>query len=128
MGYRSDVTYAIVFRDIECKRKFVALNKLHPQYHKALEECLDIDDEELTIVAVFESVKWYDSFSDVQSHMQMLESIVNDKLDGVSAKFARAGEEGDDVEEMHYQGSDAPLATDIGIGTYVSSKVFNNYI
>jgi hypothetical protein len=128
MGYRSDVTYAIVFRDMECKRKFVALNKLHPQYHKALEECLGIDDEELTISAVFESVKWYDSFSDVQCHMKMLESIVDDKLDGVSAKFARAGEEGDDVEEMHFQGSDAPSAIEIGIGTYVSSNVFNNYI
>jgi len=128
MGYRSDVTYAIRFRELSCKRKFVSLYKLHPVFSKALNECHGVDDDELRISAKFDWVKWYESYDDVKCHMQMLESIEADDLDGVSAKFARVGEESDDTEEIEWQGDDAPHSSDIEVYVVNQPQIYNRYL
>jgi len=125
MGYRSDVTYAILFRELSCKRKFVAIAKLNPQFNEALKECEHVDDDKLFIYADFNYVKWYDEDEDVQCHMQMLDSISTNELDGVSAKFVRMGEENDDIEEMVFEGEDCPNGWSIHVG--VSRHVYNEY-
>ena len=128
MAYRSDVTYAILFRELSCKRKFVSLYKLHPVFSKALNECHGVDDDELRISAKFDWVHWYETYDDVKCHMQMLESIEADDLDGVSAKFARVGEESDDTDELEWQGYDAPHSSDIEVYVVNHPQVYNRYL
>jgi hypothetical protein len=125
MGYRSDVSYALEFRELSCKRKFVSVAKLDPVYGMALKECEHVDDDELYIWAKFDWVKWYDEYEDVSCHMSMLSHIADDKLDGVSAKFVRIGEEIEDTEEMVFEGEDCPHAWDIKIGA--SRYIINDY-
>ena len=125
MGYRSDVTYALEFRELNCKRKFVVMAKLDPVFNEALKECEHVDDDKLFMYAEFTWVKWYDNFDDVQCHTKMLDHIQENKLDGVSAKFIRMGEEMEDAEEMVYEGEDAPNAWDIAVG--VTRHIYNEY-
>lgn len=125
MGYRSDVVYALEFRELNCKRKFVALAKLNPKFNEALKECEHVDDDKLYMYANFDYVKWYDEYEDVKCHMEMLESITENEYDGVSARFARMGEENDDIEEFVYEGKDCPDAWSIHVG--VTRRVFNEY-
>ena len=124
MGYRSNVAYALEFRELNCKRKFVVMAKLDPQFNEALKECEHVDDDKLYLYAEFDWVKWYDDYEDVKCHMDMLSHLDENKLDGVSAKFVRVGEEHDDIEEIVYAGEDAPDAWSIAIGanTYIHNE------
>ena len=124
MGYRSNVVYALEFRELNCKRKFVVMAKLDPQFNEALKECEHVDDDKLYLYAEFDWVKWYDDYEDVKCHMDMLSHLDENKLDGVSAKFVRVGEEHDDIEEIVYAGEDAPDAWSIAIGanTYIHNE------
>ena len=125
MGYRSNVAYALEFRELNCKRKFVVMAKLDPQFNEALKECEHVDDDKLYLYAEFDWVKWYDDYDDVKCHMDMLSHLDENKLDGVSAKFVRIGEEHDDIEEIVYAGEDAPDAWSIGIGA--TTHIHNEY-
>jgi len=127
MGYRSDVTYAIEFKDLDTKRKFVALNKLHPCFIKALEECEEVDTDNLFIIYEANHVKWYESFDDVKWHMDMLTSIEEETMEGIAAKFVRIGEEYDDVEVIEYQGDqdNEPMASEIPIEAHTISEIVN---
>ncbi len=127
MGYRSDVTYAIAFKDIDAKRKFVALNKIHPRYSKALEECQEVESDLLYIIFEHNYVKWYDGYEDVAWHMDMLSDIDADSIDGVAAKLVRIGEDHGDVEELHFQGDSdyEPNAEEIPIEAHVVSEIVN---
>jgi hypothetical protein len=128
MGYRSDVTYAIEFKDLETKRKFVAVNKLHPQFIKALKECEEVDTDNLYIIYEANCVKWYETFEDVSWHMDMLSAIEEEETEGVAAKFIRIGEEHDDIEEIEYQGDqdNNPIASEIDIYPQVAVEIINN--
>ena len=125
MGYRSNVVYALEFRELNCKRKFVVMAKLDPQFNEALKECEHVDDDKLYLYAEFDWVKWYDDYEDVKCHMDMLSHLDENKLDGVSAKFVRVGEEHDDIEEIVYAGEDAPDAWSIAIGA--DTHIHNEY-
>lgn len=125
MGYRSNVAYALEFRELNCKRKFVVMAKLDPQFNEALKECKHVDDDKLYLYAEFDWVKWYDDYEDVKCHMDMLSHLDENKLDGVSAKFVRVGEEHDDIEEIVYAGEDAPDAWSIAIGA--DTHIHNDY-
>lgn len=128
MGYRSEVTYAIEFKDLETKRKFVALNKLHPRFIKALEECEEVESDNLYIVYEATFVKWYETYEDVLWHTDMLQAIEDEEMDGVAAKLVRIGEEHGDIEETYYQGdsNNDPFANEIPIEAEVVSRIIDN--
>jgi len=128
MGYRSDVTYAIEFRNLDYKRKFVALNKLHPRFKQALEECDEVDTDNLYIIYEANYIKWYDEFEDVLWHTDMLQAIEDEEMEGVAARLVRIGEESDDVEETEYQGDNDynPHAGEIPIEAEVISRIIHN--
>lgn len=127
MGYRSDVTYAIEFKNIDTKHKFVALNKLHPRFIKALEECEEVESDNLYIVYEATFVKWYETYEDVLWHTDMLQAIEDEEMDGVAAKLVRIGEEHGDIEERYYQGDNdyEPNAEEIPIEAHVVSEIVN---
>lgn len=97
MGYRSDVAYIIKFKNKEDRDAFVDLMmaKDDPHIAEAVKETMH-DDEEGTVRFSVESVKWYDSYPDVASHMQLLD--IADEIEGADFRFVRIGEESDDVE------------------------------
>jgi hypothetical protein len=128
MGYRSEVTYAISFRDLDYKRKFVALHKLNPQFAEVLNECVEVDTDLLYIIFEHNYIKWYEGYADVNNHMTMLRQIEDEEMEGVAAKFIRIGEEHGDVEETYYQGDGdyEPNAEEIPIEAEVISRIIHN--
>lgn len=128
MGYRSDVTYAIEFRNLDYKRKFVALNKLHPSFTKALEECEEVETDNLFIIFEAKYIKWYDGYEDVLCHTEMLQAIEDEEMDGVAAKLVRVGEESGDEETTEYQGDNdyEPHAGEIPIEAEIISRIIDN--
>jgi len=128
MGYRSEVTYAISFRDLDYKRKFVALNKLHPNFAEVLNECVEVDSDLLYIIFEHNYIKWYEGYEGVNHHMQMLREIEDESMEGVAAKFVRVGEEHGDVEEIYYQGDSdyEPNAEEIPVEAEVVSRIIHN--
>lgn len=128
MGYRSEVTYAIQFRNLDYKHKFVALNKIHPRFTKALEECEEVETDNLFIIFEATYIKWYDGYEDVLCHTEMLQAIEEEEIEGVAAKLVRIGEEHGDVEELCYQGDldYTPSAEEIQIGAEVISRIIDN--
>ena len=128
MGYRSDVGYKIKFdKDLDWlesvpdDKKNVTSKDLFNLFvteAKSKEEtklCFEdedgtfsIDGEHLSITFFAESVKWYESFEDVQCHEKLLELSDEwiehqDKEDKFYSPlrwgFVRIGEERDDVDE-----------------------------
>ena len=128
MGYRSDVTYAIEFKDLDTKRKFVALHKLNAQYKEALDDCYEVDSDGLYIIFEANYIKWYDGYEEVVAHTKMLEAIENEEMEGVAARLVRIGEESGDVEEIDYQGDGdyTPNAGEIPIEAEVVSRIIHN--
>ena len=78
MGYRSDVAYVIKFDDIETRDNFVTLMlaKNEPIVTQAINEC-EYGYKNCPIITFEqESVKWYESFEDVQAHLQIMRDAV----------------------------------------------------
>ena len=128
MGYRSDVTYAIEFKDLDTKRKFVALHKLNAQYKDALDDCYEVDSDGLYIIFEANYIKWYDGYEEVIAHTKMLEAIEEEEMEGVAARLVRIGEESGDVEEIDYQGDQdyTPSAGEIPIEAEVVNRIIHN--
>jgi len=128
MGYRSEVTYAIEFKDLDTKRKFVALHKLRPEYVEVLNECIEVDSDLLYIIFEHNYIKWYEGYEGVNNHMQMLREIEEEEMEGIAAKFVRIGEEAGDVEEICYQGDQdfTPDGGGIPIEAEVVSRIIHN--
>jgi hypothetical protein len=128
MGYRSEVTYAIEFKDVDTKIKFVALRKLNPRFSEALGECLEVDSDLLNIIFEHRYIKWDVGYEGVRNHMDMLREIEEEEMEGVAAKFVRIGEEADDVEEIIYQGDqdNNPYGEEIPIEAEVVSRIIDN--
>jgi hypothetical protein len=132
MGYRSDVGYKIKFDNwiewkpdipVEARQSLIPKDLFNTFLAEAkvkeeTKRCFDDDDgvfkidvENLAITFFAESVKWYESYSDVQCHEALLdlanEWIAQHQDDDrliyspVRWGFVRIGEESDDIEEKN---------------------------
>ena len=105
MGYRSDVAYAIQFKDANALKEFVGLHAINEDTREALKECtlaLEEDPNDCPALMFNESdVKWYDSFEEVQAHMKLIESVEEMFEDRAGYNFLRLGEEDDDNEHKY---------------------------
>ena len=121
MGYRSYVTVAIGFPDVDAMASFVterklsgAINEEELSYYNVMKGSSyrgiritnpdgskqDLGDENTIMYAHFEDVKWYESYIDVQMHMGMIEKA---KSLGLPTYYARIGEDYGDVECEAYE-------------------------
>lgn len=98
MGYRSDVAYVIKFDSIEKRDNFVTLMKMKNDKHlsEAIEETKHDYKKDPIITFTADSVKWYDSFPDVDAHHQLMDNAAH--LFEGEYRFVRVGENYDDVE------------------------------
>jgi predicted nuclease of restriction endonuclease-like RecB superfamily len=96
MGYRSDVAYAIQFKDADERATFrdVMLHKNDQHITQALEETEDFRNgyKDKYIVFKINNVKWYDSYPDVKAHRQLMEQAC--ELFEASYRFIAIGEDG----------------------------------
>jgi hypothetical protein len=113
MGYRSDVAYTIRFvhdHDTNNDQSFYTFlmeAKANPRCQIALAE-VDIDYKRKRFSFTADSVKWYESYPDVQSHTALFEQAkdwVKQTLDQqihctLGAIFTRVGEDATDIEEI----------------------------
>jgi len=132
MGYRSDVGYKIKFDNwiewkpdipVEARQSltpkdlfntFLAEAKVKEETKLCFDDddgAFEIDMDNLAITFFAESVKWYESYSDVQCHEALLdlanEWIAQHEEDNrlrnspIRWGFVRVGEEADDIEEKN---------------------------
>lgn len=102
MGYRSDVAYVINFKDKELRNEFVVLVKTHGgNLMEALNECMfpECAEGDAQINFYAEDVKWYESYTDVKSHHDLMDKALDWFEEGVGIKFIRIGEESNDIVE-----------------------------
>ena len=91
MGYRSDVAYAIRFKNKEHRIRFMAAQAIDPLIK--LEEFKLVGDD--VVLLHFEDVKWYSDYEDVKCHERLLEEA---KEQDCGWEFCRVGEETGDIE------------------------------
>ena len=99
MGYRSDVKYVIDFTSKEAKIGFLAqVRMIGGALQEAIEET-NYDGHETRIYFAADSTKWYDSYSEVIAHNQLLEMAADQPPEMCNGyDFVRIGEETDDIE------------------------------
>tara|TARA_R110000868_G_scaffold24652_1_gene96994 strand:+ start:172 stop:576 length:405 start_codon:yes stop_codon:yes gene_type:complete len=112
MGYRSDVAYTIRFTDDHDTNNeqsfytFLLEAKANPKCQIAIAEVeINHKKQEFTFVAI--SVKWYDNYPEVDSHMALVKQaedwscqVSEGKLHcKIGSMFVRIGEEANDIEE-----------------------------
>jgi hypothetical protein len=124
MGYRSDVAIAFVFSKKEQIDEVLAIYQMRPFVSEHdLVECWTVRDWDgvwgLTYSA--ESIKWYDSYEDVQGLEDMVtvvETFAEERGDAFPYAYCKlsVGEEDDDIERV-YDNNDA--------GSELSSKLFD---
>ena len=110
MGYRSDVAYTIRFMGDEDEKNrqsfytFLAEAKSKDEYKIALDEVI-IDEKRLRFNFECLSVKWYDSFPEVQSHTKLFalgEEYCATLVVPIAGSFLRVGEDSSDIEENSF--------------------------
>ena len=120
MGYRSDVAYTIRFTDdhdtnnMQSFYTFLLKAKANPKIQIALAE-VEVNEKNQTFTFNAESVKWYETYPDVISHMELINlaedwscQVSEGKLNcKIGAMFLRIGEEANDIEER-FSGDYAP--------------------
>lgn len=109
MGYRSEVAYVIRFKDKEQRELFVALQRAKADKHinEALNEMIELEEDKLAYHA--DSVKWYDSYEEVQAHEKLMGEaleLFNEDQDITGYRFIRIGEEYEDVVVEDHGDSD----------------------
>ena len=99
MGYRSDVAYAIQFKDADERATFrdVMLHKNDKHITEAINETGDHEDK--YIVFKINGVKWYDSYPDVKAHHKLMEQAF--ELFTASYRFLAIGEDGAETYEAN---------------------------
>ena len=110
MGYRSDVAYVIKFNDIETRDNFVTLMlaKNDPIVTRAIQECEYVYTDDPIITFEQDSVKWYDSFEDVQAHNTLMKEAVDIyKHKGGRYRYVGVGEDG--AEDFREDDDDGDL-------------------
>jgi hypothetical protein len=107
MGYRSDVTAMMRFKDKDTARKFVSLVKLKcPKEGKFNEvdaladyTIMTHDTSDLVdFIMVEEGVKWYSSYDEVASHERLWDLIDEFVPQDAQLRALRIGEEHEDIE------------------------------
>lgn len=99
MGYRSDVAYAIRFKNKDHRVRFMATQALDPEID--LKEFKLVDDT--TILLSYDEVKWYDDYDWVKAHSRLLEDA---KEQGCAWTFCRVGEDTGDIDQDGDDGKD----------------------
>lgn len=99
MGYRSDVAYAIRFKNKEHRVRFMATQALDPEID--LEEFKLVDDT--SVMFYRQDIKWYLEYDYVKAHERLLEDA---KEQGCAWTFCRVGEEIGDIEQDGEDGKD----------------------
>ena len=101
MGYRSDVAYVLRFDNKADMDAFTALQLAKQDEHinDALKELRLIQSTSRARILFFyaENVKWYQGYSDVDSHEVLLKQAI-EMFDTAGYRFVRIGENYDDVE------------------------------
>lgn len=126
MGYRSDVAYKMWFDNIEVRNAYIdmVLARTEPLLEEALGEC-DIAVGQPYITFEVQSVKWYDGFDDVESHLRLLRLGEEWFPDSYGALLRRIGEDLDDIETDEF-GTHALLEHD-EIEVRRSLELYNPY-
>jgi len=97
MGYRSDVGVALVFDSAESCDAFIMAYKVkEPEIWKRDVEGLWYRAAPDVMTGMYEDVKWYRGFADVDSVYEMLEFATENFT--VAWRLVRIGEEIDDIE------------------------------
>ena len=95
MGYRSQV---VIGFDKKAFWKHVGENI------KDFKDCDIIEEGVEAVVFIWEDVKWYDSYSDVTSVMEVFHKVLEDSSgeneEGSGAGLIRVGEEEGDIESL----------------------------
>jgi hypothetical protein len=101
MGYRSEVSYRIGFRDKKTLNEFIAkIMVLGGAECEALKECqLDDGGDGRWFVNFYASdVKWYDGYTDVDGHTHLYNLAVEWYPEDCAYQFLRVGESDDDSQ------------------------------
>lgn len=117
MGYRSDVAYTIRFTtDTRLQDSFAIDEKIKNSFYTFIAEAkskpatagcfsdkyLSLNEDKLELNFYCESVKWYDSFEEVQCHEELV-SLAREWVSDcpyIGIIYSRIGEE---LEDMEYQ-------------------------
>jgi hypothetical protein len=97
MGYRSEVSYIVRFKDSEDREAYINMLIVAKNEHttQALKELSKLENDKLFFHA--EDVKWYDSYPDVVAHTQIYLQAV-ELFEGAGYRYVRIGEEVEDIE------------------------------
>lgn len=98
MGYRSDVTIGMSFKDkgsLTAFLSYVRLGDMMPPEELAHYKVIDAGEVGVLLYASFLDVKWYDNFPDVKCHNNLLGMA---KESGAGTAFIRVGEEYNDIQ------------------------------
>lgn len=115
MGYRSDVT-VLIYPDNgeQNEARYDTLKLLMNTTFKGVYEEFESNfewlDNHRVLKFAIESIKWYDSYPDVQKFARMLDDL--GEMEGLNYEFMRVGEESDDVEELQ-RGEDLRYALSV---------------
>jgi hypothetical protein len=100
MGYRSEVSYRIGFRNKTILNEFIAkVMVLGGHECEALKECSIEEDGDTWFVNFYASdVKWYEGYKDVDGHTHLYNLAVEWYPEDCAYQFLRVGESDDDSQ------------------------------
>ena len=100
MGYRSEVSYRIGFRNKTILNEFIAkVMVLGGHECEALKECSIEEDGDTWFVNFYASdTKWYEGYKDVDGHTHLYHLAVEWYPDDCAYQFLRVGESDDDSQ------------------------------
>ena len=132
MGYRSEVSYRIGFRNTKTLNEFIAkVMVLGGAECDALRKC-EIDtggDGTMFVNFYANDVKWYDGYTDVDGHTKLYNLAVEWYPDDCAYQFLRVGESDDD-SQCENDGADDVLDyvwDDFRIVRYIETPFSSNY-
>ena len=97
MGYRSDVAYVIKFENMDTLNAFKVSTLFEDKdMREALADC-ETDEKRCFIRFSADSVKWYESYPDVDSHERLMSAACEEPFNA-GVRFVRIGEDYDDTE------------------------------
>ena len=113
MGYRSDVT-TLIYGDGLSQQGYdlikTLMNTTFKDTYQEWGSHFEWRDHKRVLQFETESIKWYDSYPDVKSFMDMLDAIGD--IAGLNYEFIRVGEDTDDIEQQQ-RGEDLRYALSV---------------
>ena len=122
MGYRSEVAYAVKFKDKEHRIRFMAVQALNP--HLDLTEFSLLDEENIIIFYATDR-KWYEHYDDVKAHKQLLKDA---EKQGCSWEFSRIGEDYEDVKYERHEDDEGNYPEQIEVYTSVNISAMEDSV